>query len=158
MLRRFIVDSQTDWAAGIGDKIDLTTAPGSLRLAKFADAVFSRASSAYLDGVEYGVDAPRYLPGGGVMVEEGTENLLPAERATSFDAPWYASLDGVYTLSVQAGSGELHLSGAALGIVRPGESLTFSADGVVLVTPSGGIPELVQLEEKSYATSWHGGQ
>lgn len=45
-------------------------------------ALFSRPSSAYLGGVEYGVNAPRFLPGGGVMVEEGTTNLLTANQAS----------------------------------------------------------------------------
>ncbi len=158
MLQRFKVDSQADWEAGAGVRIDTATSPGSIQLEKFADAIFSRPSTRYDDqGNAYAEDVPWYLPGGGILPEEGTENLFPADKALVFDAPWYAALDGTYTVSVGAGAGRLVLSGGATGSIGPGESLTFVAsDAVVFFTPEG-APEQCQLEEKEYATSWHEG-
>jgi hypothetical protein len=54
-------------------------------------ASFSRASTAYLDGVEYPANAPRYLPGGGVMVEEGTANQLQNPLFANFPDGWERS-------------------------------------------------------------------
>lgn len=68
-----------------------------------APAIFDRDSLAYLDGMEYPVDAPRYPAGGGVMVEEGTTNLLLNPQMETV-ADWYASNAGLLEAVAAPGS------------------------------------------------------
>ncbi|MGB9886897.1 MAG: DUF2341 domain-containing protein [Moorellales bacterium] len=94
--------------------------------------------------------------GKAVWIEEGTTNLFPANLSQSFTAAWTSgALNGTYTVSIKAGTGKLVLSGGASGEVGVGGSLTFTvSNATVTFTPSGGTPQLAQLEQKSYATSW----
>jgi len=94
--------------------------------------------------------------GQAVWIEEGTTNLFPVDKAQSFTAAWTSgTLNGTYTVSIKAGTGKLVLSGGASGEVNVGGSLAFTVNNAaVTFTPSGGTPQLAQLEQKSYATSW----
>lgn len=121
---------------------------------------FTRTSSAYLsDGTLISSGNPRYEPcrhGNGILIEQGTTNLFPTDRANNFTSAWTSgSLNGTYTVSIRAGTGQLALSGGATGTVTAGNSLTFAvSNATVTFTPGSGTPVRSQLEALGHATSW----
>lgn len=71
----------------------------SPQAAPAAAPTFTRASTAYLDAVEHATGEPRYTTGGGVLIEEGTDNRLTEAQSLSVDPTAYSgsNLDGVRT-------------------------------------------------------------
>lgn len=119
-------------------------------------ASFSRNSIAYLsDGTQVAANQPRFEQGG-VLVEEGTVNLIPSALAKNLTSAWTSgNLNGTYTLSVRGGTGQVNISGGYTGSVAVGQTLTFSvANKTITLTPANGTPQFVQLEQKPYATSF----
>lgn len=115
------------------------------------------ASAAY--PVVEQINQPRYIRspfGFALMVEEGTTNLIPSTLAWELTTSWTSpSLSGTYTLSVRDGMGAVQVSGGYNGLVQPGTFVTFSlTNATITLTPVGGTPRLVQLEAKSYPTSF----
>ena len=94
----------------------------------------------------------------GLHMMPRTTNLFGEARSLLFDAASTVNLTaGTYTVSINAGTGKLTLSGAAAGEVLAGGALTFTVavTGDVIFTPSGGTPARNQLERYSYKTPWH---
>ena len=94
----------------------------------------------------------------GLHMMPRTTNLFSEARSLLFDAASTVNLTaGTYTVSINAGTGKLTLSGAAAGEVLAGGALTFTVavTGDVTFTPSEGTPARNQLERYSYKTPWH---
>ena len=71
--------TKADWQAGIAENLEITDA--GVKLARPEPAQFTRASEAYKsDGTLVASGQPRY-EGAGVLIEEGTTNLVPAFSA-----------------------------------------------------------------------------
>ena len=119
-------------------------------------ASFSRNSVAYLsDGTQVAVNQPRFEQGG-ILIEEGTTNLIPSALAKNLTSAWTSgTLNGTYTLSVRGGTGQVNISGGYTGSVAVGQTLTFNvSNAAITLTPADGTPQFVQLEQKPYATSF----
>ncbi|WP_077616833.1 distal tail protein Dit [Caenibacillus caldisaponilyticus] len=119
-------------------------------------ATFTRNSIAYLsDGTQVDANQPRF-ESGGILVEEGTTNLIPSALAKNLTSAWTSgTLNGTYTLSVRGGTGQVNISGGYTGSVSVGQTLTFNvSNATITLTPANGTPQFVQLEQKPYATSF----
>ena len=99
---------------------------------------FTRASVAYYpDGTQVGNNIPR-LDGTGIMVEEGTTNLLPAADSLSFAAPVNVTVVSGTKYTVSCATGEITLSGAGSGVVTSSTPVTITASTTTLtLTPTG---------------------
>lgn len=96
--------------------------------------------------------------GQGLMIEEGTTNLIPANLSQSFNSVWTSgTLNGTYTVSINSG-GSLVLSGGATGTCASGGTLTFTVSNATVTFTPTGVPTHSQLENKTYPTSWHIGE
>ena len=165
-----ILDGEPDWNeivyVGQGTLTFLCPDPyayGTERTQTIAvpPATFTRNSVAYNDdGTQVAANEPRFAEveagNKGVLIEEGTTNIIPSASALSLSSPWTSgTLNGTYTLSVRGGSGTVDISGGYTGSVAVGSSVTFTvSSATITLSPNGGMPEFVQLEQKPYATSF----
>ena len=87
--------TKADWQAGIAENLEITDA--GVKLARPEPAQFIRASEAYKsDGTFIPSSQPRY-EGAGVLIEEGTSNLIPLAKQ-KFEG-WTAYNGAVATLT-----------------------------------------------------------
>lgn len=125
---------------------------------KVQGITFTRASVAY-DGNFNQVPAntPRFNQGSlgsGLLIEEATTNLFPSAQSQSFTNAWTSgTLNGTYTVSINAG-GSLVLSGGATGTCESGGTLTFTVSNATVTFTPTGTPTHSQLELKAFSTSW----
>jgi len=67
---------------------------------------FTRASTAYLDGVEHAAHVPRFPDGDSILIEEGTTNILPSSHANGTGSSTFGASNTAETSDEQAWTGE----------------------------------------------------
>lgn len=101
------------------------------------NSIFTRASTAMLNGVQFASGVPR-IDGGKILIEEGTTNLLPAADSLSFAAPVNVTVVSGTKYTVSCATGEITLSGAGSGVVTSSTPVTITASTTTLtLTPTG---------------------
>nr|DAE53986.1 MAG TPA: hypothetical protein [Bacteriophage sp.] len=114
---------------------------------------FSRNSIAYLNGVSYPANTPRFTDGG-LLIERGTTNLLSAADNQSFSSAATVTVVSGNTYTISCKTGTITLSGAAAGTVTNGNPVTITASSTSLVLTPADTVTFSQVENLSYATSW----
>lgn len=118
--------------------------------------VFSRASQAYLDGRLYAANVPRFMDDG-LMIEEYTTNLIPSASAPSMSSAVTVTVTSGSVYTASCATGTVTLSGAGTGTVTNGNPVTITARSTSLTLTPTSTATNVQLEAKSYATSYING-
>ena len=110
--------TKADWQAGIAENLEITDA--GVKLARPEPAQFTRASEAYKsDGTLVASGQPRY-EGAGVLIEQGTTNLLGANGFLDTDG----NADGIangffaYVTGAATGTRSMDTTERALGRAR----------------------------------------
>jgi hypothetical protein len=129
-----------------------------LKKKKVQGITFTRDSVAYDRSFnQIPSNVPRFNQGSlgqGLLIEETTTNLFPSAQSQSFTGAWTSgTLNGTYTVSINAG-GSLVLSGGATGTCAAGGTLTFTVSNATVTFTPTGTPTHSQLELKGYSTSW----